>query len=209
MSDLFGEWVTDEMLYRIFAVMEQCPHHTFQILTKRARRMCDWFHEQDALVWSPKPPPSWIWAGVSVEDQRRADERGPLLRDTPAAVRFFSVEPQLEHVDLRLMDDDIVAILSQHSGRLDWVIIGGESGPQARPFNIEWARSVVAQCRAAGVACFVKQLGAKPFRCEELQAAPFDENCAKPQIAISLRDRKGGDISEFPEDLRVREYPDG
>jgi protein gp37 len=145
MSDLFGEFVSDEMLYRIFDVMEQCPHHTFQILTKRAPRMRDWFREQDDLIWSPNPPPSWIWAGVSVEDQRRADERIPLLLDTPAAVRWISAEPLLEGIDiaryLRRMvvrpNEELTERMIEegwshpggqgdHPG-IDWVVVGGES----------------------------------------------------------------------------------
>lgn len=87
--------------------------------------------------------------------------------------------------------------------KLDWIIVGGESGPGARPFDIEWARSVVRQCAEAGVACFVKQLGAKPFTSQGGASPIASENVA----AVRLRDRKGGDMAEWPEDLRVREFP--
>ena len=148
--------------------------------------------------------------GVSVEDQATAEKRIPWLLDSPAAVRFVSYEPALGPVDFTNLDvmqhwdlpyhkhaptirldalrghwkgpDDIIT-------GLDWVIVGGESGPGARPFGIAWARSVVEQCREAGVACFVKQLGAHPYP------------------SATLRDPKGGDPSEWPEDLRVREWP--
>jgi hypothetical protein len=100
-----------------------------------------------------------------------------LLAATPSAVRWASVEPLLEPVDLRLW-----------LGSLDWVVVGGESGRGARPFDIAWARDVLRQCRAAGVPCFIKQLGARP-------------------VALRLKHGKGGDMAEWPADLRVREFP--
>lgn len=159
---------------------------------------------QDTDIW---PLPN-IQLGVSVEDQATADERIPWLLKTPAAVRFVSYEPALGTVDFDSETRDGLHALgcgdSDHRHRaecagLDWIIVGGESGPGARPFDIQWARNTVAQCKAAGVACFVKQLGTHPY--------PGSLGSGRmPEMA--LKDRKGGDWNEWPEDLRVREFPD-
>ena len=162
----------------------------------------------------PFPLPQ-IWAGVSVEDQRRADERIPELLATPAAVRWISYEPALGPVDfeqwLHCRSCGYTALdrrthLDHNrcplpTPTLDQIIVGGESGPGARPFNIEWARSVIAQCRAAGVACFVKQLGAQP------EHDPLGRGDGRT-CRLHFRDSKGGNAAEWPEDLRVREYPE-
>ena len=148
--------------------------------------------------------------GVSVEDQETADERIPILLDTPAAVRCVSYEPALGPVDLRNWLDrepyrcggcvwespDHEADCPGHVDvALDWVIVGGESGPGARDFDIEWARTTVESCEAAGVPVFVKQLGARPV----FESADF---------RLVLPDRKGKDPSEWPENLRVRQFPE-
>ncbi len=175
MTDLFGEWVPDEWLDSIFGVMTLCQKHIFQVLTKRPERMRDYLvkladrdilptrivdsasklmpaRDLRNLCWNyPVWPLPNVWSGASVEDQRRCDERLPLLRDTPAAVRWISYEPALELVNLRLMQDS-------HRGRISWVVVGGESGHGARAFDTQWAMSAVLQCRDAGVACFVKQI---------------------------------------------------
>lgn len=135
-----------------------------------------------------------VWLGVSVEDQTRADERIPILLDTPAAVRWISAEPLLGMVDLIRIDPgdlgryDVLGkwpanYRGHPSGnRLDWIVVGGESGSGARPMKEEWARLIVLQCRDAGVSVFVKQLSGPNSR------------------AIH-------DIEQFPADLRIREYP--
>jgi protein gp37 len=150
-----------------------------------------------------------VWLGVSVEDQATADERIPLLLQTPAAVRFVSYEPALGPVNFRpRLGKWICKREHEHEGAptcpggLDWVIAGGESGPGARPFDVEWARSTVRQCRAAGVPVFVKQLGAFPVYQKEVGTAKGGS-----AVPLPLRDRKGGDPAEWPEDLRVREFP--
>jgi protein gp37 len=181
-----------------------------------------------------------VWLGVSIEDQETADERVPLLLQTPAAVRFVSYEPALGPVSFRhtLLEPDGLAPgvwLDSLTGHiegpddiwrgLDWVIIGGESGPGARPFDVAWAYSTVKACRAAGVACFVKQLGALPFVVDrhsaltdhqlvrialrpgafryERHGGLYAENDGHGEI----RDLKGGEWSEWPADLKVREFP--
>jgi protein gp37 len=144
------------------------------------------------------PPPAWplpnVWEGVSVEDQATADARIPLLLQTPAAKHFVSYEPALGPVDFaRWLSIRRSTGLSEwvkdgERNLLDWIIVGGESGPHARPFYTDWARLVLRQCRAAGVPCFIKQLGS--FWAKRHKADP-----------------KGGDPAEWPADLRVREFP--
>ncbi len=170
----------------------------------------------------PRLPLFNVWLGVSAEDQQRADERIPKLLQTPAAKRFVSYEPALGPIDFNLRGflrrshdrmnngrftgceshfdgiGNLCVTESHWMPPLDWVIVGGESGPGARPFNIQWARDVVAQCEAAVVTCFVKQFGAKPYQ------SPDDGGLNIPQF---LHSRKGGDMSEWAEDLRVRKFP--
>lgn len=202
MSDLFHENLTDTEIGKMFGVMAVARRHTFQVLTKRPNRMQSWF--------SPRAPiiPN-VWLGVSVEDQQRADERIPLLLATPAAVRFVSYEPALGPVDLRPY------LYGDVTPHLDWVIVGGESGPGARPFDVAWARDVVAQCRAAGVACFTKQIGSAPTARSEAdlsdsvwRALDITEGQVFFPVSWRPRDRKGGNMAEWPEDIRVREFPE-
>lgn len=213
MSDLFHEALSDSDRDLIFAVMNNCPQHQFQILTKRQANMQRYITElygRYAAHWNSWPLPN-VWLGVSVEDQATADERIPLLLSTPAAKRFVSYEPALGPVDfLQIERPDLIEQLpsSRYRGsvldgrpRLDWVIVGGESGPGARPFYVDWARNTVAQCRDGGVACFVKQLGAAPYLTREADGA----FC--PNYEYRFKDRKGGDMAEWPEDLQVREFP--
>lgn len=154
-----------------------------------------------------------VWLGTSVEDQPRADERIPHLLKCPAAVRFLSCEPLLGPVDIR-------GFWTDAAGPNLWVIVGGESGAHARPCDIQWIRWIVSQCNVGDVPCFVKQLGAAPKRsdegCEECQGTGRDPDvgrcpfCTGGHIlggTMKLRDAKGGDPSEWPEDLRVREMP--
>jgi protein gp37 len=177
MTDVFGEWVADEMLDQLFGAMAMRPDVTFQVLTKRARRMREYFASYrgtmlNAIVARDLPdggtliaPLPNVWLGVSVENQSAADERILHLLQTPAAVRFVSAEPLLGHVDLwqsvlkapcGYYCDESVGHIDH--GRLDWVICGGESGPRKRPFDLEWARSLRDECRAQRVPFFMKQV---------------------------------------------------
>ena len=177
MTDLFGEWVPDEWIDDIFAVMISQPQHQFQVLTKRPERMRRYVHRlYEALALADeelKCPAPNIWLGVSVENQARADERIPLLLETPAAVRFISAEPLLGPLDLLHREScgdcdpcyggrpDQCAVGSYFVGLLgglSWVIVGGESGPGKRPVDLAWLRSIRDQCLAAGVPLFVKQI---------------------------------------------------
>jgi protein gp37 len=140
MSDLFHEGVPDDYIDQVIAVCEATPQHTYQILTKRAARLPEFF--------AARPVPRNVWLGVSVEDRRYGVPRIEQLRRVDATVRFLSVEPLLEDV-----------------GRLDlsgihWVIVGGESGHKARPMQSERAENVRRQATAQGVAFFFKQWGA-------------------------------------------------
>ena len=156
MSDLFHEDVPDEFIGRVFETMADCPQHTFQVLTKRSRRLRDM---AERLPW-----PKNVWIGVSVENQRvlgRIDD----LRQVPASVRFLSCEPLLGPMDS--LDLDGIA----------WVIVGGESGPGARPMKPEWVESILNQCRRANVAFFFKQWGGtrKDITGREFNGRTYDE----------------------------------
>lgn len=161
MSDLFHEHVPVEFIHRVFEVMGACPRHIFQVLTKRSERLLEL---APALEWAPN-----IWMGVSVEDGRvvtRIDQ----LRAVPARVRFLSLEPLIGPLpNLNLSD-------------IHWAIVGGESGPNARPMLKSWAQDIRRQCRAACVSFFMKQ-----------------------GSSANWSDYK--DIGSFPVALRVREYP--
>lgn len=168
----------------------------------------------------PWPLPN-VWLGVSVEDQATADARIPILLDTPAAVRFVSYEPALGPADFRRwlggsIDPTLPpAQIAEAWGRvgLAWVIVGGESGPQARPCDVTWARSVRDQCKAAEMAFFMKQRGSLWYdsdRNEGLRGACVVSGLALAYGAfrfVRQRDRAGADPAEWPEDLRVREFP--
>lgn len=282
MSDLFHESVPDEWIDRIFAVMALAKQHTFQILTKRPERMRAYTNGgwQSRIIdflreYSKIPVGKGVlletvdggklanvWLGVTCEDQKSADERIPLLLQTPAVIRFVSYEPALEYIDFSHwlgnirrthMSASVEGMLRNKSFRgltddngnpmtrkdakselellrasgvkfipmakcdsfdpqkgcpghkqasIDWIICGGESGKSARPFDLSWARMVRDQCKAAGVALFMKQLGSMCFdylkepggRCAETRSKTVD--------------RSGADPSEWPEDLRVQDFPE-
>jgi protein gp37 len=141
--------------------------------------------------WLHGKAPDNVWIGVSVENEETAWERIPVLQNTTARIRFLSVEPLLENVDL----GDLFGI--------SWLIVGGESGPKARPCNITWIRSIIQQCQSAGVPCFVKQLGSRPFEWNG-EGVRYDDH-----TYFKVFDPKGGEPDEWPTDLCVREFPEG
>lgn len=185
--------------------------------------------------WLGGKAPANVWIGASAEDQPRADERIPELLKIPAKVRFLSVEPLLGGVSLTKIGHDYEytdALRGLHRQfnsdgqcresklpKIDWVIVGGESGPGARACNVEWIRSIVRQCKAAGVPCFVKQLGSVVVSngCtvpgqhwpESRVLSPKHEFHFQGEVLWrhNLIHKKGGDPMEWPEDLRVREFP--
>ncbi len=259
MSDLFHESLSNEDIAAVFMVMAACPQHTFQVLTKRPKRMLEWFRWADSYVASGGPdgaigvlmkvlgecpwplagvlvgdeaysdaafeavdrewPLPNVWLGVSVESQEQADKRIPVLLKTPAAVRFISAEPLLGPVNLtQLKTYSVGATLRQENAlrgtgiefssdggggqwftkKLDLVIVGGESGHGARECEVSWIRRIVSDCQRAGTPVFVKQLGAYARDQDHFGAA-----------TKNLRHKKGADMSEWPEDLRVRQMPGG
>lgn len=180
MTDIFGEWVPDEWIDLMVSVMARTDRHIYQVLTKRPERMRDYLSDTGLTKrleqlhpaygteregWQPVPLDN-LWLGVSVEDQKTADERIPLLLQTPAAVRFVSYEPALGPVNLAPWIFKEIEIDPSDDNReypcpsIDWVIAGGESGPGARPAHPDWFRNVRDQCQAAGVPFFFKQWGA-------------------------------------------------
>lgn len=160
-GDLFHEAVPDMWIVRVMGVMARAKQHTFQVLTKRAARMQQIMRFaaiQEAVksLGDGEWPPSNIWFGVSAEDGQRAGERVPILLDTPARVRFLSCEPLLGPADLT----NVGGKNALDKG-VDWVIVGGESGPRARPMDPAWARSLLEQCRDHRVPFFMKQMSGK------------------------------------------------
>ncbi|MDE2472539.1 MAG: phage Gp37/Gp68 family protein, partial [Bradyrhizobium sp.] len=234
MSDLFHEDAPDGFLDRVFAVMALAPQHKFQVLTKRPERMRAYLSSHDVglrwgavarqmddrvaitatmmVDWTRNGLPN-VWLGVSAENQATADERIPILLQTPAAIRFVSLEPLLGSIGLSsvLIDgDENLAIDPLRGARpafpsIDWVIVGGESGPNARPCNIDWIRSIVDQCKAADTRLFVKQLGANVEACDIIDAADYFpgivrlSGASEHNARVHFRDRKGGDAAEWPE----------
>ncbi len=193
MSDLFHDSVPDEWIDKVFAVMALSPQHTFQVLTKRSKRMRQYISQMsdrwilieesaEPFGFDPRAHDGFDWLankhfspnvhlGVSCEDQTRADERIPDLLATPAAARFVSAEPllgpivfQLEWLLGGLIENGSVQhpqlgpiVFADEVDGLDQIIVGGESGPGHRPMQIEWAESIMRQCREAGTAFFFKQ----------------------------------------------------
>lgn len=176
-GDLFHDAVPDEWIDRVFAVCAASPQHTHMILTKRTARMQAYLTTKKAAApimvaigdgtleqhpWNNElKVPSNVWLGASVEDQQRADERIPDLLATPAAKRFISAEPLLGPVDLdRWLElGGLNTDLGLSNPGVDWLIVGGESGPGARPMHPDWVISLRDQCATAGVAFFLKQWG--------------------------------------------------
>lgn len=178
MSDLFHESVSDDYIVRVAKIMSSCPWHTFQVLTKRSKRMTALLKTKLKFVSECKH----IWWGVSVENRRHGRPRINHIRQAPAAVRFLSVEPLLENI-----------------GRIDlseisWVIVGGESGHGARPMKAEWVRSIRNQCRKAHVPFFFKQWGGvrKSENGRELDNCFYDEfpRTAPNASVPSFKERK-------------------
>jgi len=273
MGDLFHEKVTNEQIAAVFGVMAATPQHRYFVLTKRARRMREWFAWVDgqrdcgsgrwqfqaeacrgfAIDLLPGESPlkgydrRWplpnISLLVSVSDQRTADELIPELLQTQAAMRGVSLEPMVGPVDLTRMvlveprpphgpGVYLNALTGLVSGpddvlpKLDWVIVGGESGSNARPCHVEWIRSVVRQCAEAKVQCWVKQYGSNAIGdgydlgdetvreldaagCDILDTYAPDMLGAAPKSRLPMRSRAGANPSEWHPSLRVRQRPVG
>jgi protein gp37 len=160
MSDLFHEAVPSTYVMRVFSIMRRADWHIYQVLTKRPERMKDLL---TSVPWVAEC--KHIWLGVSVEDRAYGLPRVEQLRSTQASVRFLSIEPLLEDLGKFALDG------------IDWVIVGGESGPRARPMEERWVLSVRDQCRSARVPFFFKQWGGvqKGRTGRKLQGETYDE----------------------------------
>lgn len=237
MSDLFHEQVPEWFIDKVFGVMATAKHHTYQVLTKRPERMRDYFlsleqhrHESETGPTLPN-----VWLGVSIEDQKTADERIPFLINTPAAVWWVSYEPALGPIDFSKwlfsecpdcegkgggrnftaasLDDGLWDCdRCEGTGRvsnpdISWIVVGGESGPGARPFDLQWARQTVSQCCEAEVPVFCKQMGSNPVQRVVYGASSMLDTEKVNLEPVRLKDRKGGDPEEWPEDIRVRQWP--
>lgn len=246
LADVFDNEVDPAWRAKLFALIASTPNLDWMLLTKRIGNVAKMI---EAPGMQKCGLPDNVWLGATVVNQEEADRDIPKLLATPARVRFLSLEPLLEPVDLQractarcpnrtcfplqghinercVVDSEqggivLECICSRLNG-LHWVILGGESGAKARPFHVDWARSIVNQCQAARVPVHVKQLGAQPrgwcaslVHCEPAdredvycdfyeaheQGAPCPGRCA------AMVDKAGGDWDEWPEDLRVREWP--
>lgn len=182
MSDWAHEGLSRDDVFRVLDVMMEADQHTYQLLTKRADRMLELTEAYRAARGIDRF--RHLWFGVTVEDQRRADERMPLLAQVQAEVRFLSGEPLLGPLDLSGLPE------------VEWVIVGGESidtgrrlaGDRARSFDVAWARALLKYCRERGIAFHFKQLGENPVGADRVTP-------------------KGDELEEAPADLQVREYP--
>lgn len=251
MTDLFGDWVSFELLDRLFAVFALRPDVTWQVLTKRAERMRQYLYDSGLgtrigaqlmalarghvgaeiatidiahkLTFRGLPN---VHLGVSVESQPYATRLYDLAR-TPAAIRFCSYEPALGPVNFRRIEVKPGlfwdAMTGAHEARLDsghiplpgklpgldWLIVGGESGRGARPMNIAWARSAKEQCSIL-TGFFMKQFGAMPYEAPEgVTPSTSGPDAAKCRLVeLDIDKSHGGDPVEWPEDLRVRQFPE-
>lgn len=219
MSDLFFEVFSNEEIAAVFGIMAACPQHTFQILTKRAKRMREWFEwiaEQgletcavEAACWLgpdhrhidrvvgtfPWPLPN-VWMGVSIDTRKHGVPRIDELRPIPSVVRFLSCEPLLE--DLGQLD----------LGDIDWLIAGCESGPGARLCDVDWVRSLRDQCAAQKLAFFLKQAVAIDGQCTLTDLRPLPRVLGRlgeiiPVIGVGEQSRekgwlRGGTLVELP-----------
>ena len=192
LADVFDNQVPEEWRADLWALIRECSALDWLLLTKRPQNMAAMLPHD----WGAGYPNAAL--GVTAEDQKRAQERVPILLDTPAAMRFVSVEPMLERVDFNalsagpenlnaltgLRENPFGAVVARRTGtKLDWVICGGESGPGARAMDPDWARALRDQCAGAGAAFFMKQMGGHPEK----------------------RDR----LEDLPKDLRIRQFPKG
>lgn len=226
------EWASlSDVRRRLFRLIDDTPALNWLLLTKRPENIRRMWHgvcpdcgrnKMECGHWPAiAGARNNAWLGTSIACQEDAERNIPHLlkcRDL-APVLFVSIEPLVGQVDLtswlgekRVFSRDVDGIMREQVASLDWVIVGGESGPNARPCRVEWSRSIVRQCREAGVNCFVKQLGAKASGLREwcdrcnwgLTFGRHGLDCDRSPV---LKDPKGGDPSEWPEDLRVRELP--
>ncbi len=206
LADFFDNQVPAEWRHDAWAIITGARHLDWMVLTKRPENIAKMLPVMDSSApgyrpWNERWPWRNVWLGTTIEDRARL-HRLDKLRAVPAAVRFLSIEPLLE--DLGELDLSGIHL----------VIVGGESGPRARPMRLAWVRSLIAQCRAQGVAVFVKQMGrtAHMDRTDAVQGVALGggwkaDFAGAAEGIVSFADRKGGDPLHWPEDLRIREMP--
>lgn len=209
LADVFDDWggslfeygCLDVWRNDLWNLIGDTPNLQWLLLTKRPENVLRFVPES----WRGGFPER-VGVGVSIENAECLSRLMPLSY-IHCRVKFISAEPLLAPIDfapwLRMNSRTCPQVIEDFR-RHAWVIVGGESGPDARPCNVAWIESIIEQCAAAGVPCFVKQLGSNPVQtmvCDDGQAA-FGQD-----VRIDLRDRKGGDPAEWPEGLRVREFP--
>lgn len=205
MSDLFHKDVPFSYVDKVFEVMKTVDRHIYQVLTKRPERMLEYVKNRNYV-----DPFKHIWLGTSVEDQASADTRMPIVTQIPNCfTRWVSYEPAIGPVDwspwLSLTRRDTGEQEWTYDSQFEWMVVGGESGKEARPFDLEWMRSTIQQCQEWNIPVFCKQLGEKAFqKVTRLMGFVERETTPRPYYTQS---RKGDDPSEWPEDLQVREYP--
>lgn len=227
----FSSLTMSDVRRRLFSIIDATPHLDWLLVTERPENVTAMmpaatsvhhdFMGRKGLTLKENGPlcvRKNLWLGVSVENQKQADKRVPPLLLTPTAVRFLWITPS-ETIDLdkwldeigpswRFSDDELNCCWPG----IDLVIVSGESGPRSRPCDLAWIRSIVQQCKAAGVPVFVKQLGSHPVSPQfaMTSGADWDSGAAVDRSFIAaMKDKKGGAPSEWPADLRVRELPGG
>ena len=228
-----SDWLDDRWPIEIFADflkdIHDCPNLDFQLLTKRPEnwhdRLVEALRDNEnnhgelemhrwILDWvaPDSTPPANVWIGTSVENQAMADKRIPLVLQIPAKVRFLSVEPMLEAIDLKLNRNghQLQRTIGQD---IHWAIFGGESGDDARECNIQWILDGVKQCQSADVRAYVKQLG-KVAVCDNANMFDWPKEAILTARGTSFAgatlvssDGHGGDMSQWPDELKVREFP--
>jgi protein gp37 len=188
---------------RLFELIEATPWLDWLLLTKRPENVNAMVPER----WLREGFPPNVWIGTTAEDQKRYDARVLELARIPARVRFLSVEPMLEPIELHLVGtlpkEVAGGAYRPVSSAIDWIICGGESGPKARPFRDEWARALLAECREHDVPFFMKQMGSKP----EGRVCDAEASNYGAFVPYRLKHPKGEDMAEWPSDLRVQEWP--
>lgn len=219
MADLFHRDVPFPFIDGVYETIRECPQHLFIVLTKRIDRARQYYETHSSRCSSGQAPASALpnlWLGLSAGNQTDLDRGIYNLLATPAAVHVLSLEPLCEMLDLShyltgvcqchgAIDRDLsLHDCPYYKSRVDWIIVGGESGPSARACDIEWIRYVVKQAGGAGIRTFVKQMGADPVY---VKRGIWDGNPYAAQRGLRLRDQKGEDPSEWPEQF-PREWPE-
>lgn len=207
-----ADWLDDEVpidwLADLLKLIETTPHLDWLLLTKRIEHWSNRLQAVSRLThdgatlastWLEGNAPVNVWLGTTVEGQQQANDRIPMLLKIPTTLRFLSCEPLLEAINIRQCLPTVAeanGTCGLEPNRLHWIICGGESGKEARTFDLQWARSLREQCQAAGVAFFFKQTGAHAIDSSQLHS-----------VQRSPQDPKGGNITALPEALQVREIP--